>query len=86
MNRSTQVRASVDKDGDGNPLPGQQELSDTSDVAEGSTMTKSVVAHLPWDIGGTRWSAHWNTSENFFSRSDASKYSGCRYSIPFGRN
>ena len=28
-------------------------------------MTKSVVAHLPWDIGGTRWSAHWNTSENF---------------------
>ena len=58
-------QASVDKDGDGNPLPGQQELSDASEVVEGSTMTKSVVAHLPLNIGGTRWSAHWNTSENF---------------------
>ena len=27
-------RASVDKDGDGNPLPGQQKLSDLPDVAE----------------------------------------------------
>ena len=58
-------QASVGKDGDGNPLPEQQELSDVSEIAEGSTLTKSVVVHSPWELGSTRFSVHYNTSENF---------------------
>ena len=58
-------QASVGKDADGNPLPEQQELSGTSEIAEGSTLTKSLVLHLPVDLGSTSISAHYNTSENF---------------------
>jgi len=58
-------QASVDKDGDGNPLPGQQELSDTSEVVEGSTLTQSLVVHSPIKFGSTSISAHYNSSENF---------------------
>ena len=58
-------QASVAKDADGNPVPEQQELSDISEVAEGSTLTKSVVVHLPWELESTRFSFHYNTSENF---------------------
>jgi hypothetical protein len=58
-------QASVGKDANGVPLLSQQELSDSSEIAEGSTMTKSLVLHLPVKLGSTSFSAHYNTSENF---------------------
>lgn len=39
--------------------------SDPSTVVEEDTLTKSVVVHLPFNLGGTEMSVHYNESENF---------------------
>ena len=58
-------QAAVGNDDDGEPLPGQQMLGDTSMITEGNTMTKSLVVHLPVDLGSTSISVFYNESENF---------------------
>ena len=58
-------QASTGLDDDGEPLPEQEMLADTSEITEGNTLTKSLVFHAPWELGSTRFSVHYNESENF---------------------